>query len=133
MKEQSAGYVGGRLGYLITPTVLGYFDGGWTRTRFTQGSEFQTATGATIGFSYPGAFSQNGWFLGGGTEVSLADWIPIHGLFLRSEYRYAQYQGRNLAEFATATGALTGNVENTKASVQTITTSLVWKFNWLGH
>ena len=33
-KESSAWYAGGRLGYLISPTFLGYIDGGWTQTRF---------------------------------------------------------------------------------------------------
>ena len=35
-------------------------------------------------------FVRPGWFLGGGTEYALnMDWIPIHGLFWRTEYRYA--------------------------------------------
>jgi hypothetical protein len=35
-----------------------------------------------------------------------------------------------LAEVVSATGAATGNVEHSQAFVQTITSSLVWRFNF---
>ncbi len=34
--ESGAWYVGGRIGYLVTPTLLTFFDGGYTQTRFDQ-------------------------------------------------------------------------------------------------
>lgn len=129
MKETGAAYAGLRLGYLISPTFLTYFDGGWTGTRFTQSGEFQTATGTAIGFGYPN-YNTNGWFLGGGYEYALNfSWLPIHGLFWRTEYRFSEYNTRNLGEFNLATGALDGNVEHVTPYVQTITSSLVWRFN----
>jgi outer membrane immunogenic protein len=133
VKETGAWYFGGRIGYLVTPSLLTYFDGGYTQTRFTQTAEFLTATGAPSGFSWPN-FTADGWFLGGGEEYALNfDWLPIQGLFWRNEYRFAEYQNRNIAEFATATGVPDGNIEHTKPYVQTITSSLVWRFNWTGH
>ena len=129
VKETGAGYAGLRLGYLISPTFLAYSDGGWTATSFTQSSEFQTATGAPIGLGYPN-YNTYGWFLGGGYEYALNfSWMPIQGLFWRTEYRLSQYNTRNLGEFNLATGALTGNVEHMTPYVQTITSSLVWRFN----
>lgn len=132
MKESSAVYAGARLGYLITPSVLGYVDGGWTEARFTQGGLFQTVNGNAIGLNYPN-YNTNGWFIGGGYEYNLSDIIPIQGLFWRTEYRFAQYDKRNLSEVITATGVPDGNIEHSQAFVQTITSSLVWRFNFWGR
>ena len=92
-------------------------------------SEFQTFTGTPIAFSYP-SYNDSGWFLGSGFEYSLNDWVPFHGLFLQTEYRFSQYGRKSLAEFSTATGLPDGNFLNTRPYVQTVTTALVWKFNY---
>ena len=131
-KETSAWFVGARAGYLVTPSFMTYFDGGYTRTRFTQTGEFSTLSGAPDGFAYPN-FSDGGWFLGSGFEYALNDWVPFRGLFLQTEYRYSQYSRRTLTEFNIATGAPTPNSEVTRPYVQTVTTALVWKFNWTGR
>jgi outer membrane immunogenic protein len=128
MKERDAVYAGARLGYLITPSVLAYVDGGWTEARFTQGGSFLTINGTPTGLNYPN-YNTDGWFIGGGYEYAL-DFLPLHGLYWRTEYRFAQYQKENLAEVVSATGAATGNVEHSQAFVQTITSSLVWRFNF---
>jgi outer membrane immunogenic protein len=130
-KETGAWYVGGRVGYLVNPSFLTYFDGGYTQTHFTQTGEFSTLSGAPIAFGYPN-FSTSGWFLGGGYEYALSDLIPIPGLFLQTEYRFSQYSSRTLTEVSLTTGAPTGNQEITKPYVQTVTTALVWRFNWNG-
>lgn len=129
LKETGAWYVGARVGYLLTPSILTYVDGGYTGTSFTQSGEFSTLTGVADGFGYPNYNSQ-GWFLGGGTETALSDWLPSlpAGLFLRTEYRFSQYQSVTLAETSLA-GVPTGNFEHVTPYVQTITTSLVWRFN----
>ena len=131
VSEQSAWNVGARVGYLLTPSIMTYISGGYTEARFVQSGEFQTLGGAAIGFGYPN-FTAQGWFLGGGTETAVSDWLPglPAGLFLRTDYRFAEYQTRNLSEANLTTGALTGNVEHVSPFVQTITTSLVWRFNW---
>lgn len=132
-KETGAWYAGARLGYLITPSVLGFVSGGWTETRFGALAEFQTFGGAVGGFGYP-VHTYNGWFVGGGYEYALNyAWVPIRGLFWKTEYRFADYRSTNLAEFSAATGLPDGNVLNSHPYVQTITSSLVWRFNWWGR
>ncbi len=71
----------------------------------------------------------SGWFIGGGTEYQVP-WSGLNGLFWRSEYRFATYSAVNLVEFSTLTGIPSGNTEHSQTYVQTITSSLVWKFNW---
>jgi outer membrane immunogenic protein len=130
-KQNGAWYVGGRIGYLVNPAFLAFMDGGYTQTHFAQSAEFQTLTGAGIGFTYPG-FNDSGWFIGGGGEYAL-DWFPIRGFFVKGEYRYAQYNNVNLTETSTAGAGPSGNTESVKPYVQTVTASLVWRFNWMGQ
>jgi outer membrane immunogenic protein len=131
--ETGAWYAGARLGYLILPGLLTYVDGGWTGTHFSS-MALTTSLGVPLssgtGFA---AHTYNGWFIGSGTEYALNfSWLPIHGLFWRNEYRYSSYGTANLPEVVLATGALspTGNVLNADKYVQTVTSSLVWRFNW---
>jgi outer membrane immunogenic protein len=131
-KESSAWAVGGRIGYLVTPNVFTYFNGGYTQTRFDQINFAFTFTGTPTAII--GAHDYHGWFLGGGTEISLAGFfgMPLPaGLFLRSEYRFSTFNSANLPIILTS-GALFG-FENTKPYVQTITTALVYRFNWWGR
>ncbi len=130
MKETGAWAAGGRIGYLVTPSLMSYVSGGYTQARFTQTNEFSTLTGAPISFAFPN-YTANGWFLGGGTEYAVP-FAGFRGLFWRTEYRYSSYRSASLAEASTITGLPSGNVENTKANVQTVTSSLVWRFNWGG-
>jgi outer membrane immunogenic protein len=132
-KESSAWAVGGRIGYLVTPNVFTYFNGGYTQTRFDQINFAFTFTGTPVAII--GAHDYHGWFVGGGTEISLSGFfgIPLPaGLFLRSEYRFSTYSGADLPILSTA-GTPLGISENTKPYVQTITTALVYRFNWWGH
>ena len=132
-KETSAWAVGGRIGYMVTPNVFTYWNGGYTETRFDGINFFDTTTFAPVGFT--GAHTYHGWFIGGGTEISLSGLfgLPLPpGFFWRSEYRYSSFNSANLPVTATCCGLQNG-FENMKPFVQTITTSLVWKFNWAGH
>ena len=126
-KESSAWAAGGRIGYVVAPQVLTYFDGGWTETRFDQMNE-ATNFGVVGGFVFP-SHTYNGWFLGGGVEYNFT-WLPIQGLFLRTEYRYNAYSRDDLAEFNLTTAAPSGFILHSKKEVQTVTTSLVWRFNF---
>ena len=76
------------------------------------------------GFTLPG-HTFNGGFIGGGTEVAVA---AFPGLYWRNEYRYAAYGSADLPFSGGVAGAL-GILNHESKSVQTITTSLVWKFN----
>ena len=129
--ETGAWYVGGRIGYLVTPALLTYFEGGYTQARFGQvnfSSEFLPSVATA--YSLPGT-TYSGWFLGGGTEYALT-WLPIQGLFWRSEYRFASYEAQDVPLVVTSTGAQTGLYEHSLKYVQTATTSLVWRFNFGG-
>jgi outer membrane immunogenic protein len=127
VKETNAGHVGLRLGYLPYPNLLTFVSGGWTRAHFEESTAFLTLSGVTIpGLTYPD-YNVNGWFIGGGYEYQL----PFaHGLSWKTEYRFNQYQSINLAE--TFNGVATGNVVHNQSFVQTVTTSLVWRFNFGG-
>ena len=130
LNESGAWYAGGRIGYLVTPALLTYWDGGYTETHFDQGNFGPLVAGGSTA-TIP-ANTYHGWFIGGGTEYALNfSWLPIQGLFWRNEYRYSEYQSANLP-VSFATGAATGNGETIHPYVQTITSSLVWRFNWTG-
>lgn len=127
-KESSAWGVGGRFGYLVTPSLLTYINGGYSQTRFDRVDLFSTTLLTPLGFFIP-AHTYRGWFFGGGTEYALT-WLPIRGLFLRSEYRYASYQAADVPQLNSITGTPTGlSGEHIKNAVQTVTTALVWRFN----
>jgi outer membrane immunogenic protein len=112
------------------PNLLTYVDGGYTGATFdrsnlsTQFTVPPFATGTSMN-----SHTFNGWFLGGGTEYAF-NWLPIHGLFWRTEYRYSMYNAADVATVITATGAPTGFGQHVAPQVQTVTTSLIWRFNW---
>ncbi len=131
-QETEAAYVGGRIGYLVNPALLTYVDGGWTTTHFSNSPVITTAFGNATGTGWPN-YSPQGWFLGGGYEYALNyDWLPIHGLFWRTEYRFSQYNSSDLRLIGRAGGVPGGDVEHVTPYVQTITSSLVWRFNFGG-
>lgn len=59
--------VGGKLGYLLTPTTLVYVKGGWARAQF--GDMSASIGGVPVGSVAVGDL--NGWFIGLGTELQL--------------------------------------------------------------
>jgi outer membrane immunogenic protein len=142
-KEKGAWAVGGRIGYVVTPSLLTYFNGGYTQARFDQ-SNLVTAyslppLGAPTGVAI-GAQTYSGWFLGGGAEFALSDFVPISGLFLRTEYRFAHYNPKNAQLVCVSAGsacAAVGSPEpfayNIQNDVQTVTTGIVWRFNYGGR
>jgi outer membrane immunogenic protein len=130
LNQSAAWYAGARAGLLPLPSLLTYVDGGFTEARFDQTnlSTVFTTPAVPTGFSL-NAHTFDGWFIGGGTEYAFT-WLPIHGLFWRTEYRYASYQSADVPTIVTATGAATGVGQHVSPQVQTVTTSLVWRFNW---
>ncbi len=122
-KESSAAAAGGRIGYLVTPQILTYVNGGFSWTRFDGIAFNSVVTGAASGLTLP-SHTFNGGFIGGGTEIAVA---AFPGLYWRSEYRLASYRAADLQFFLN--GAPTGQFLHESKNVQTITTSLVWKFH----
>ena len=86
------------------PRFLTYFDGGFTQARFDQINYNFSGVGGLggpTGTSLP-AQTYNGWFVGSGFEYAF-DWLPIPGLFLKTEYRYSQYNSATPSFVTTAT------------------------------
>ncbi len=127
-KEKSLWAAGGRAGWLITPQILSYWNGGYTGTRF-DAVNF-TTTGATPAAraTIP-SHNYTGWFLGGGVEA-MSSWLP--GLSFYTEYRFANYHETTLtiANAAAVAGALAGATVTVQPHVQTIITGVRYKFNW---
>ena len=125
IKETAAWAGGARIGLAFGPNFFTYINGGATGTRFGGTSFVSSVTGAPVGAS-TAAFSKTGWFLGGGTETSLAPVLPV-GWFLRSEYRYDYFNTTNVSLIA---GGVTARTMGWHPVVQTLSTSLMYKFNW---
>ncbi len=134
--ERSSWAVGGRVGLIVFPQFLTYTNAGYTNSHFSQANMVFSGTGVPTNSSTP-AFNVGGWFLGGGTETTLAPLLPA-GWFLRSEYRYAYYGTKTLSDRCpgpTGVSAACGIVNpgpsiNFHPTEQTLTTSLIYKFNW---
>lgn len=121
---------GARVGYLVAPNVLSYVNGGYSNSHWTGTTLFSTISGGPIGST--NGFNRSGWFVGGGVENNLNIFgITAPGWFMKTEYRSAFYDTKNITEFGTAVGAGTRDI-TFKPWVETITTSLVYRFNWTG-
>jgi len=126
---------GARIGYLVAPNVLSYVNGGYSGSQWS-GTTQSFLTPPPGNFTTTASFHRNGWFIGGGVENNLDIFgITAPGWFMKTEYRSAFYDRATLAEtFAPGSGAvgLTGTAVTFKPFVQTISTSLVYRFNWGG-
>jgi outer membrane immunogenic protein len=128
-KESRAWAAGGRVGYLPYPNLLTFVSGGFTQAHFDRQDLFDT-TGlvATPLPLFIDAHTYNGAFIGGGYEYRLP-WFQ--GLTWKTEYRYNWYRADDLPVFL-SNGTLTGVAEHMEKTVQTVTTSLVWRFDFGG-
>ncbi|HEY2210584.1 MAG TPA: porin family protein [Bradyrhizobium sp.] len=123
---------GVRVGYLVAPQVLSYVNAGYSGSEWSGTTQFGLAPGG-IAVSTTPSFRRDGWFIGGGVENNLDIFgISVPGLFMKTEYRAAFYDRISLPETDVATGALNGGAITFKPWVQTISTSLVYRFNWGG-
>jgi outer membrane immunogenic protein len=133
--ETSSWAAGGRIGALVAPRVLTYFDGGYTQATLSSvGYNLAIAGGGPTGIGLAGQ-TYDGWFIGGGFEYAL-DWLPISGLFLKTEYRYSSFSTANVPITATPGGGVVipaGISLNSSRQTELISTELVWRFNWFGH
>ena len=121
---------GARAGIVATPRFLVYLDGGYTQANFSRVDILFGANGTPQGFFTP-SNTYNGWFLGSGFEYSF-DWLPISGLFLKTEYRFSTFNTANLPIIAT-NGAVSADAVRSSIFTQLISTELVWRLNWSGR
>jgi outer membrane immunogenic protein len=121
---------GVRLGYLVAPNVYSYVNGGYSGSEWS-GTNLSSLAGGPIVATTP-SFHRNGWFVGGGVENNLNIFgITAPGWFMKTEYRSAFYDRVTLPE-TLVSGVPTGFATTFKPWVQTISTSLVYRFNWTG-
>jgi outer membrane immunogenic protein len=131
IKMEDAWAAGVRVGYLVAPNVLSYVNGGYSGSHWS-GSSLTDLIGAPTGL-HTDSFNRNGWFVGGGVENNLNIFgISAPGWFMKTEYRAAYYDRKDIAVRFDATNALTTDSVSFKPWVQTISTSLVYRFNWTG-
>lgn len=80
--------VGVRAGVLVAPQFLVFGKGGYVTNE--QRKRFSSANGATVGYDH---YNTDGYQLGGGVELSMADRFqgPLSGLYVNAQYVYSQY------------------------------------------
>jgi outer membrane immunogenic protein len=122
---------GVRVGYLIAPNVYSYVNAGYSGSQWS-GAAFSTLAAAAAPVFTTPSFTRNGFFVGGGVENSLNIFgLAAPGWFMKTEYRAAYYDRITLPETFVG-GGLTGAADTFKPWVQTVSTSLVYRFNWTG-
>jgi outer membrane immunogenic protein len=130
---------GVRLGYLVAPNVLSYVNAGYTGSEWSGTTQtfLVTALGSAAVTSTP-SFRRDGWFIGSGVENSFDIFgISAPGWFMKTEYRSSFYDRISLPETFVPGNlvggvGLSGTAATFKPWVQTISTSLVYRFNWSG-
>ena len=131
-KMETAWAAGARVGYLVAPNVLSYVNGGYTGTYWTGSTLLNSFNGTASGI-HTDSFNTQGWFVGGGVENNLNIFgINAPGWFMKTEYRAAYLDSKRLQERFDGTNTLVGQDITFKPFVQTISTSLVYRFNWTG-
>jgi len=131
IKMQDAWAAGARVGYLVAPNVLSYVNAGYSGSHWS-GTGLTDLTGVPVG-AHTDSFNRNGWFIGGGVENNLNIFgISAPGWFMKTEYRAAYYDRKDINVRLDGTNALTTDSISFKPWVQTISTSLVYRFNWTG-
>jgi len=124
---------GVRLGYLVAPNVLSYVNAGYSGSQWSGTGMSTLAVGGGPVVFNTASFTRNGFFVGGGVENNLNIFgIAAPGWFMKTEYRSAFYDRITLPETFATTGALNGLATTFKPWTQTISTSLVYRFNWTG-
>jgi outer membrane immunogenic protein len=130
LKNRTNAAAGVRVGYLVAPQVLSYVNGGYSYGEFSGSTLLDNVSGLAIATTP--SFHRNGWFVGGGVENTLDIFgISAPGLFMKTEYRFAEYERVSLPETFIG-GGLTGLAVSARPIVQTVSTSLVYRFNWSG-
>jgi outer membrane immunogenic protein len=131
---------GARIGYLVSPSFLTYFNAGYTQAH-TEAYNLRRIVSPfdASNLQVPGQTS-NGFFIGSGFEYQL-DFLP--GLFVKTEGRAAWYDRKDSRLGCTVTAAPNcgatavgadpfGNIDSRKMITYIAKTELVYRFNWGG-
>jgi outer membrane immunogenic protein len=130
-KLETSWAAGVRLGWLAAPNVLTYVNGGYSGAHFGQ-TNFTDLAGVPVG-AHLNSYNRNGWFIGGGVENSLNFFgISSPGWFMKTEYRSAFYNAKTQDELFDVSNLPVGQSIRANSWNQTISTSLVYRFNWTG-
>jgi outer membrane immunogenic protein len=123
--------VGARIGYLVAPNVLSYVNGGYTGANWSSTTLVDSGIGILLG-AHTNSFNSTGWFIGGGVENSF-DFFGINfpGLFMKTEYRVAQFGTTQIGQLGNNGLPVFDNI-SFHPVVQTVSTALVYRFNWGG-
>jgi outer membrane immunogenic protein len=131
-KIQDSWAAGMRVGYLVAPNVLSYVNGGYSGAHFSGINFLSAFSGLPVGV-HTNSYNRNGWFIGGGVENNLNIFgISSPGWFMKTEYRSAFYNTKTINELFDVTNLSTGRDIRANNWNQTISTSLVYRFNWGG-
>ena len=140
--ESGALAAGGRVGYLVTPKLLTYFNLGYDVPFFDRINLVSATPPFTTPYYYPAHTYSSGYvFCGAGTEYALEDLVPLKGLFWRTEYRYVEsgflpgaYSALRLPLMTTGSSpnACPSCSLMANKDVQTIISGFVWRFNFGG-
>ncbi|MEY9590250.1 outer membrane immunogenic protein [Bradyrhizobium yuanmingense] len=132
LKMETAWAAGVRVGYLIAPNVLSYVNGGYSGSHWSGSTLLGSFTGLPTGF-HTDSFNRHGWFVGGGVENNLNIFgIQSPGWFMKTEYRAAYYDRKSIDALSDVGNVPAATNLSFKPWVQTISTSLVYRFNWTG-
>ncbi len=127
--EKSAWAGGARIGWLVTPTFLTYFSGGYTQAHF---DPISFHTSALLGAPAAGirspANTYNGWFLGSGFEYAIS-FLPCR-LLPEKRIPLLDLPGCRSVNLLRLNRRADRFYVNSKKYVQTIRSELVWRFNW---
>ena len=121
---------GGRIGALITPSLLTYFVGGYTEAKFdrTNYTNLQGAFGVPNGL-YTDSATHKGYFIGAGDEYALS-FMP--GLFWKTEYRASLFDRQTQLTRNVITGLPVGESYDAKKWEHSVRSELFYRFNWGG-
>jgi outer membrane immunogenic protein len=132
LKDQDNWAAGARLGYLVAPNVYSYVNAGYAGSHWSRVTLLNTFSGLPVGI-HTDSFNLNGGFIGGGVENNLNIFgISAPGWFMKTEYRAAYYGSKTIGEKFDGTNVLDGIGIKVQPLVQTVSTSLVYRFNWTG-
>ncbi len=118
--------VGGRLGYLVTPSTMLFFSAGYSRADISDLNLSASGLGGFGGLTLASVGKFDGYFIGGGAELKLTKSISIKG-----EYRYTDFDDETITLVpGTPFAGFVNNVVTTKLDpdIQTARVAMTYRF-----